>query len=231
MKPFGNDAMMPGGVDSRALREGRMNDKRFWSGAVVAVTVVIAGASALPSLMMRPSAPTPVAVVAAQAAKPEPAKTEPRAELVMEPVALAPPPRVAEVQLAADPAPPQIIASEPQPLVPEPPAWPEPTILPEPLIEPVKPPEPPAEPRRIAEPVPAAAPVQAATPMTFPPVQPIGVASGGPAATVAPENKETGAKAAAAKPASRTPSVHLAQRKRSVRPAVYPIGEFLAWRR
>jgi hypothetical protein len=207
-----------------------MNDKRFWSGAVVAVTVVIAGASALPSLL-RPSAPTRVAVVAAHAAKPEPAKTEPRAELVMEPVALAPQPRFAEVQPAAEPAPPQTIASEPRPVapvaVPEPAAWPEPIMLP----EPVKPPEPPVTPRRIAEPAETAAPVQAATPMTFPPVQPIGVAAGGPAATVAPENKETGAKAAAAKPASRTPSVHLAQRKRSVRPAVYPIGEFLAWRR
>ena len=52
-------------------------DKRFWSGAIVVVTVVVAGASALPALLLRPAsldeplvvtapAPTSTAPVVAQ---------------------------------------------------------------------------------------------------------------------------------------------------------------------
>jgi hypothetical protein len=182
---------------------------------------------------MRPSDPR--VVVAARAAKPaEPVKTEPRADLVVEPVVLAPP-RATEAQPVAESAPPpQAVAPEPEPVVPvmapEPPTQPEPAILPEPLIEPVKPPDPPVLPRRVAEPEPAATPIQTAAPVSFPPVQPIGVApAGGPDAAPTPDSKQATAKTT--RPDRRVASAHAGPRKRAIRPAVYPISEFLAWRR
>jgi hypothetical protein len=75
-----------------------MIDKRFWAGAVLAVTVVVAGAGSLPALLLRPVATDPPPVALAPAAK------------VAEPV---------QVQADAEPAkpspppPPQSVAAPP----------------------------------------------------------------------------------------------------------------------
>ena len=54
-------------------------DKRFWTGAIAVVTVVIAGASALPSLLLAPSPRRPrAAVVAAKPAEPKAARALPQ---------------------------------------------------------------------------------------------------------------------------------------------------------
>ena len=37
-----------------------MAEKRFWSGAILAVTIVIAGASSLPALLLGPTAREPM---------------------------------------------------------------------------------------------------------------------------------------------------------------------------
>lgn len=127
-------------------------DGRFWSGAAIALTVVIAGANALPALLLRTPAEAPVVPVANVEA--------PQAALVQPPVPATP---VTE----AEPAP-VAASSRPAPAV--------------------------------SSPVPAAV---AATPSP-------------PAAT---------------EPARAQRPVEARDRKRPVRPAIYPMREFLAWRR
>jgi len=109
-----------------------MIDKRFWAGAILAVTVVVAGAGALPALLLRPIAADPPPAALASTAK------------VAEPVQ-------APVQAKADPAPvapaPMVAAAEP----------PKPTPPPAPQTVAAPPPEP--APARVAAPV-AFPPVQ-----------------------------------------------------------------------
>jgi hypothetical protein len=170
-----------------------MIDKRFWAGAILAVTVVVAGAGSLPALLLRPIAADPP------------------------PVALAPAVNVAEpvqapVQAKADP-PPVVAAAAVA------------------VAEPPKPSPPPA-PQAVAAPLPEPEPPRAAVPV-FPPVQPVGITTPAqPAATPPPDSPAArvtirGSEKAAR--AERTPNT--STRKRAVRPAPYPMREFLAWRR
>ena len=83
-------------------------DKRFWSGAIVVLTVVVAGASALPALLLRPASldePLVVTAPAPNAAEPAPAvaKAEPAAKAVEPAPPVAQPP-VAQAEPALPPA-------------------------------------------------------------------------------------------------------------------------------
>lgn len=186
-----------------------MIDKRFWSGAIVVATVVIAGASALPALLLAPSAPEPMIPVTAAPAEwkahPVVTRIEPR------PVARA------EAPVPAQPAP---AAPEPQVAAAPPPVVPQPPVAP------------PATPVR-----------EAASPVAFPPVQPVGVVASkmetsSPIAApplAAPRAADaTSSRPAIEKPAraQRTAAQRVTKRKRhAVRPALFPLREFLAWRR
>jgi len=171
-----------------------MIDKRFWAGAILAVTVVVAGAGSLPALLLRPIATDPPPAALAPTAK------------VAEPVQ-------APVQAKADPAP---VASAPAVAAAEPPK-----------------PAPPSAPQPVAAPPPEPATVRAAAPVAFPPVQPVDVATPAqPGAT--PPTDSPAARVTVRAPekiarAERTPKQ--STRKRAVRPAPYPMREFLAWRR
>jgi hypothetical protein len=185
-----------------------MIDKRFWGIAIAAVTVIVAGASALPSLLRRPAEPELAAVMApvAKIAEPVPVRGEsgPVARVEPKPVTAQVEQRGAE-QPAAPPAP-QAAAMVPAP---------EPVKLPAP--------EPP-----VAPPSPA--------PVAFPPVQPVGVATASgldvAAPAGAPPRSGSVPRPSAEKP---TRPERAAQRpakpRRTVRPAIFPLGEFLAWRR
>ncbi len=166
-------------------------DRRFWSGSVIVVTAMIAGASALPALLLRSDPAVDSRSIVAVA----PPRSEPmrQAEVSMP-----------TVPVVARPAVPQAtpvtasVTSLPQ--APEPASRPAAVAFP-----PVQPPSPeqPAEAQPAAPP--AAAPTQTrATP-----------------------------EPAADKPARTTerPAARKAAHLRRVRPAIYPIHEFLAWRR
>lgn len=182
-----------------------MVDKRFWSGAILTVTIVVAGASSLPSLLLRPATPDPVPAVPTAVAK------------VAEPVTTR-----------VEPQP--VAKAEPSPVVPAPQI----TVA-EPPAKPIAPPQPAAAPA----PEPPPAPVREATPVAFPPVQPVGVATpSAPAARpAATPPSDSPAAATPIRETRRAPrderTVQQAtKRKQNVtRPAPYPIGEFLAWRR
>jgi len=181
-----------------------MIDKRFFSGAILVVTIVVAGASSLPALLLRPAAPdtlpmpvaAPAAVTTAEPierveAKPVEANVEPKP--IAKPAAVMPdPPPVAvpPTKSVAVPPPPSTPAAEPPP------------------------------------------PVREAAPITFPAVQPVGVAAAsGPDAVAAPAaSAPARAATATGKPRQRT-AHQTAARKRAVRPAIFPLREFLAWRR
>jgi hypothetical protein len=170
-----------------------MIDKRFWAGAILAVTVVVAGAGSLPALLLRPVAADPPLVALAPTVN------------VAEPVQ-------APVQAKADP-PPVVAAAAVA------------------VAEPPKPSPPPA-PQVVAAPLPEPAPVREAAPV-FPPVQPVGITT--PAQPVATPPTD----APAARVTDRAPqrvaraerTAKPSTRKRAVRPAPYPMREFLAWRR
>jgi hypothetical protein len=182
-------------------------DKRFWSGAIVVVTAVVAGASVLPGLLLGPNpveAP-PVAVVA-------PAPKDPVLK-PPEPAPVAAKPEVARVEPAG------VVAAKP--------------------IDP-SPAPPPAAPVQADQPAPIGPPAQqVASAPEFPPVQPIGIATqSGPDASPQP----TQSRVASARPdaaatkseKARTPRMTVQdakKRKRSVRPAIYPLREFFAWQR
>jgi hypothetical protein len=182
-------------------------DKRFWSGAILVATVVVAGASALPGLLLRPASLDEPLVITAPAPKdsaPVVAKVEPVAKPV------EPAPQVAQPPLAqAQPAPPAAAQ----------------------VVQPAQPPQPAA----VAPAVPAPA-AQAAP--AFPPVQPIGVAT-----QSGPDAPPTQSRPVSAKPEGVKPEGQKAKRektrmtlqdakarKRPVRPAIYPLREFFAWR-
>jgi hypothetical protein len=189
-------------------------DKRFWSGAVVVLTVVVAGASALPGLLLRPAVEDTPEIVppyverstASQPVRPaEPAAVPPVPVL----------PVAAEVKFAPKSRP-----------VAEAPA--------------AQPPQP--APVEIAlPPIPPAAAVAAAPPASaFPPVQqldaPVQSATGqNPAPTQSREPSASVTRQPVAprseKTARHTDRQDRAKRKRQARPAIYPIREFLAWRR
>ena len=160
-----------------------MIDKRLWSGVLALVTLIVAGAGALPELLLRSASTAPTVVVPMAA---------PKAGPVLKPVL--------EVPTAA--APPRPIASN--------------LDMPKP------------------EPVPPAVPVPA-PPVSFPPVQLVGVAAASAQDAVAPANPPAAELNAAAANAQKPPKPGRLARpekpKKSIRPAVYPIGEFLAWRR
>lgn len=188
-----------------------MADKRFWSGAIIVVTVVVAGAGSLPALLLRPAAPEAAPVIAIAPPKaPEPVAPRPAEPVVQraaEPVSVPPEPvRLAtpvSTPAAASPG-----AVEPAPAVSQP-------------VQVAAPPEPPPQ----------------AQPVAFPPVQPVGIATrSAPEAAAPPAPTQTRPASATIEPEKAArPSRVAAQgdrkRKRSVRPAAYPIREFLAWRR
>jgi hypothetical protein len=170
-----------------------MADKRFWSSAILVATVVVAGASALPALLLAPSASGPIVVAVT------PAPVEKRAE-----------PVVARVAPAA-PAPEEVAAPQP----------------PETLVPIVPPP----------------VPVREAAPGTFPPVQPVGIATSKmdsvptpatPLRTSIPAAAGTSDRPVTEKPvrAQHAAARRVTKHKRNVvRPALYPLREFFAWRR
>jgi hypothetical protein len=200
-------------------------DRNFWGGAVFVVTVVVAGASALPTLLLQPASdPVPSAAVVAPTTVSEPvavgALESKRPDL---------PVHHAEAARPHEPAPAEIVAMPPTPEpasnTPEPPPAREPApaeIVATPTEPASKTPEPP-------EPAP---PSEAAN--AFPPVQPVGIPDR-PVAQVPPQSRASAAPArqAAGKatPDRRASAEDVKKRKRGVRPAVYPIREFLAWRR
>jgi hypothetical protein len=193
-------------------------DKRLWSGAILVLTIVVAGASSLPTLLLRPATPDapPVApeLPTAQVPQPLPVVATVEPTPAPKPIEAAPPPapEVARSEVA-QPAPSQAAAPTPVEAAPA------------------------------GAPAAATAAVAAATPVAFPPVQPIGVATqAGP--DVAPQQPApTQSRAASATPdgtkartdkSARAPRMTLQdakKRKRSVRPAIFPLREFFAWRR
>jgi hypothetical protein len=94
-----------------------MVDKRFWSGAILTVTIVVAGASSLPALLLRPPAPAVPAAVT-RTAEPVATRVEPQPVAKAEPL---PAPQIAVVQPPAKPIAPPQPASAP---APEPPPAP-----------------------------------------------------------------------------------------------------------
>src|SRR5689334_17500020 len=83
-----------------------MIDKRFYGIAIAAVTIVVAGASALPSLLLRPAQPEAIAIPAARAAIAEPVPARAESKLAT-PKAVAAPaePPIARTVQSALPAP------------------------------------------------------------------------------------------------------------------------------
>jgi hypothetical protein len=185
-------------------------DKRFWSGAVIVVTVAVAGAGALPTLLLRPSVePIPFEATFAAAA-----------------IASQPEPKQAPT--VPPPAPPPAVASTPSPMV---------ASAPVALQEPRK-----AEPE-VASPsvvttaavvVPVPEPAREAKAEAFPPVQPVGIATGAPDVSPQVEKPLSVSARRGARKWIRVVHlrpVHAARRSGHIRPAAYPIREFLAWRR
>jgi hypothetical protein len=183
-------------------------DKRFWSGAIVVVTVVVAGASALPGLLLRPASLDEPLVVTAPAPK-------------------DPAPVVAKVEPVAKPV-------EPAPQVAQPPARPSPTGSAGGCTSGSAGAAATASRRRARQ---SPAPAAQAAP-AFPPVQPIGVAT-----QSGPDAPPTQSRPVSAKPEGVKPEAQKAKRektrmtlqdakarKRPVRPAIYPLREFFAWR-
>ena len=182
-----------------------MVDKRFWSGAILTVTIVVAGAGSLPALLLRPSAPDPAPAAptaVTRIAEPVPTRVEPQPVAKAEPPPVVPTPQITAAQPPANPiAPPQPAAAP----APEPP--------PAPVREATSVAFPPVQPVGVATPsAPAARP--AATPLADSPA-------------VATPARETRRATRDERTVQQVP-----RRKRNVtRPAPYPIREFLAWRR
>lgn len=197
-------------------------DKRFWSGAVVVLTVVVAGSSALPRLLLQP-------------ALDEPAEIVPPAPFVSRPVAPAavsqPTPRSDAEPVTATPVVPASVTVEVKlgpPSVPQAKTPAVPTPQPASQASSPAPPSPPA--------------VRPADPSPFPPVQPIDVADRPNAspkvvADAAPNEAQATSVARQGSERRREKIVRAAvqpdtaRRRRHVRPAAYPIREFLAWHR
>lgn len=186
-------------------------DRRFWSGAAIAVTVVIAGANALPALLLgsptdapaplaaapirSPDAPPPVAALA-PAPAPEVTKAEPAS------AAVAAAPQPAPLAPAAS-SPPVAAAPQPTPAAP--------AVSPPPVA---------------ASPAPTPAPTETAS--AFPPVQPPTSEPPPAAPFVAPPSARA---PHAPEKGARAEQKERKARPRPVRPAIYPLREFFAWRR
>jgi hypothetical protein len=181
-----------------------MIEKRFWSGAIAVVTLIVAGAGALPDLLLRPASSGPSAAVPRNAPKAEPIVPIEQTAVVMHAAS------VPAANRADTNAPPEQPKAEPAPQVVAP------------ASEPPKP-----EPEVAAKPAPA-------LPVAFPPVQPVGVAAAS-APDVVPPAAPQATSANAVQPMTNRPAeraVHWpAKPKQNVRPAAYPMAEFLAWRR
>jgi len=182
---------------------GYMVDKRFWSGAILLVTIVVAGASSLPTLLLRPAAPEPVPVVPSPIAKtnvPAPVRAE------AEPIAMAEPlPAASTLPIAvAEPAlAPAVQASAPQSV----PAAEAAHLAHAQEVAPIV--FPPVQPVGIPA---LPAPEVAAS-----------AASSAASAQVAPREK--------AARGGRRQQHAMTPKPNAVRPAPYPIREFFAWRR
>jgi hypothetical protein len=213
-------------------------DKRFWSGAIIVVTVAVAGAGALPALLLHPPGLDAGSVealpVAAMRAEAKPFDVKPVDVKPLDPKPADPKPLAQLPDAVPDP----LVV----PLDAEPASFPQPANLPQPagLVQPAS-----AQPalqtrETAARTAPAPASVQAqepAQPLSFPPVQPVDLSTGAEMqAATAPlpaQSNPADAKppvAQAARPGPAVAQRNVAQR-RSVRPAKYPIREFLAWRR
>jgi hypothetical protein len=186
-----------------------MIDKRFFGGVILVVTVIVAGVSALPALLLRPVAPEPLAmaVPVTKIAEPIPGRAESSSITRVEPKPVATPVAqspVAHAQQSAMPPAPQPVA----------------VVLP---------------PAKLPAPQPPAA-SPSTTPVAFPEVQPIGVATASGPDVAAPASPPPRA-ASAPRPIAEQPArperaaQPSAKPRRTVRPAIYPLGEFLAWRR
>ena len=181
-----------------------MIEKRFWSGAIAVVTLIVAGAGALPELLLRPASTGPSVALSRDAPKAEPMAPLDQTPVVMHGASVAAVNRADTVappeQPKAEPAP-QFVAAAPESPKPEP--------------------EVPA--------TPAPAP-----PVALPPVQPVGVAAASAPDVIPPAAPQATA-AIAAQPMTNRPAERAVQRpakpRQNVRPAAYPIGDFLAFRR
>jgi hypothetical protein len=222
-------------------------DKRFWSGAVAVVTVVIAGAGVLPSLLLRPAVDDdPMA----GSVEPAPFMSKPVKLVDYEP---------SRPVAAGTSAIPQVVAKPPEPKPetraetrPEKPAAAA-TVAPAPAVQvaathavaPVVSQTKPAHevssaavagaPILLTAAVSASAlpaPAQAA-PAAFPPIQPVGVATQSGLDAKAKANVSGRPREAAAKPvrervARQAASRERARPRRHGRPAPFPIRQFLA---
>ena len=181
-----------------------MMEKRFWSGAIAVVTLIVAGAGALPELLLRPASTGPSVALPRNVPNAEPTAPPEQIAVVMQSASV---PVVDRTDTIAPPEPrkaepaPQVV-----PAVPEPPK-PQPVVL--------------------ATPAPA-------PPVAFPPVQPVGVAAA-TAPDVIPPVVPQPMSANAVQPMTSRPAERAVQRpaksRQNVRPATYPIGDFLAFRR
>src|SRR5258708_17301415 len=90
-------------------------DKKFWSGALIVVTVVVAGAGTLPALLLRPAtSDAPERPATQTAVSAEPTVLPPTAAVAAEPVPVAP-------AIAAKPAEPLTSWQAALPVAAEPP--------------------------------------------------------------------------------------------------------------
>lgn len=182
-----------------------MIDKRFWTGAIAVVTLIVAGAGALPELLLGSASSGPTVVLPVSAPRGEPVA---RLEQVAPVVRHAPMPPASPAATSAPPRP-AAAGAPPQPAAPAP------------------------EPSKLEPEAPVAA-APAPTP-AFPPVQAVGIAASSvqdvvPLAT--PPAAAASAHPNTEKPARSEPSGHRSAKPRqNVRPAAYPMAEFLVWRR
>src|ERR1700752_4281453 len=181
-----------------------MIEKRFWSGAIAVVTLIVAGAGALPGLLLRPASNGPSVALPRNAPKAEPVAPLDQTVVVMHRASVPAADRAETIALSEHSTP------EPAPAIV--------TAAPEP---------PKPEPKVTATPPPA-------PPVAFPPVQPVGVAAASAPDVIPPAAPQV-TPANAAQPITSRPAERAGQRpgkpRQNVRPAAYPIGEFLAWRR
>ena len=184
-----------------------MIEKRFWSGAIAVVTLIVAGAGALPELLLRPASTGPSVALSRDAPKAEPMAPLDQTPVVMHGASVRPVDRADTVvppeQPKAEPAP-QFVAAAPE--------------------------SPKPEPEVPATPAPAPPP-----PVALPPVQPVGVAAASAPDVIPPAAPQATAATAAQPMINNRPAERAVQRpakpRQNVRPAAYPIGDFLAFRR
>jgi hypothetical protein len=191
---------------------GRVAGKRFWSNAVLIVTVVVAGAGVLPTLLLQPAAtemPAPAPVIASKAI----------------------PMAAAEPEVAPVPAPAAAVSPVPSARAEnaEPKAEAAALVAPALLVSA------PAAAAAIAPSAPALAPAAAApapaspAAVALPPVQPVEATASEPPKATAPERPKM-TSTTESSPKTRQAAAQ-AKRKRSVRPATFSIRDFFASRR